>query len=511
MNHGGANLAMVLEARARERGWLTRPAYLVGDAVVTHGEVHDVAARTATVMSGLGVRPSERVMIALADGPELVWAFLGALRLGAVAVPVNPTLTADDHRHLAEEARPTLVVCRAELAPRFAGCWILLGEDLAAIAADAAPHPGVPAAARTPAYAQFTSGTTGRPKAAVHGHGDALVYHQAFAVGAIALGEDDVSLSVSKMHFAYGLGNSLFFPLLAGCRAVLLAAHPRPEAVSDLAHRHQATVLFAVPTFYARLVAGEGGWAGSLRVAVSAGEALIVSLAHRARELLSCPILDGLGSTEVGQTFVSNTLRGVRDATVGRVLDPYEVQVRDGLGRTAEPGNLGTLWVRGPTVLLEYLDRPVAAATDRDGDWLCTRDRAVMDDDGFVSLRGRIDDIELVGGINVAPTEVEDVLSAVPGVLEVAVAGVREGGGASHLEAFVVAAPDAVNDLDAEVVQAARDKLAHHLVPRVVHLVEELPRTPTGKLRRFVLRSGAWSDGSRARSSRAHRQVEAQP
>ncbi|MDQ6781857.1 MAG: AMP-binding protein, partial [Actinomycetota bacterium] len=255
---------------------------------------------------------------------------------------------------------------------------------------------------------------------------------------------------------------------------------------------------FAVPTFYARLVAGEGSgvaegtWAGSLRVAVSAGEALTVALARRCRAFLGCPVLDGLGSTEVGQTFLSNTVSCVRDGTVGRPLEPYQVAVRDGLGRPSEPDALGTLWVQGPTVLIDYLGQAGTAVAGRDGEWLCTGDRAVVDADGFVSLRGRIDDIELVGGINVAPSEVELVLSANPGVMEVAVAGVQDGAGGSHLEAFVVAAPGAGADLGAELVDAARDNLARHLVPRAVHLVDDLPRTPTGKLRRFVLRSGEW-------------------
>jgi acyl-coenzyme A synthetase/AMP-(fatty) acid ligase len=488
------NLALVVEDRARQRGWLGRTAYLAGEAVISHGAVHDGAARAATVLAAFGVRPGDRVMIALPDGVELVWAFLGAIRLGAIAVPVNPALTATDHRHQSEECRPSVVVCGAELADHFADCPILSSEDLVSEAAGAAPHPGAPARADTPAYAQFTSGTTGRPKAALHGHGDALVYHRAFAEGALDLGAEDVVLSISKMFFAYGVGNSLFFPLLAGCRAVLLAAHPRAEAAAGLVERHRVTVLFAVPTFYARLVAGEGGWAGSLRAAVSAGEALSVPLARRCRAFLGCPVLDGLGSTEVGQTFLSNTLSCEREGTVGRPLPPYEVAVRDGLGRPAETDALGTLWVRGPTVLLDYLGGPGAAHAGRDGDWLCTGDRAAIDADGFVCLRGRIDDIELVGGINVAPTEVEQVLSTVPGVMEVAVAGVQDGAGGSHLEAFVVASPGAGPDLRKELVDATRETLARHLVPRAVHLVDELPRTPTGKLRRFVLRTGTWSD-----------------
>jgi len=258
------------------------------------------------------------------------------------------------------------------------------------------------------------------------------------------------------------------------------------------------TVLFSVPTFYAHLVTGgRAGDFSSLRVAVSAGEPLAVALAERARAFLGCPILDGLGSTEVGQTFASNTLSQCRDGTVGRVLTPYEVEVRNGQGRAVGPGRVGALWVAGPTLLLGYLGQSgESVAAKRDG-WLYTGDRGMFDDDGFLHLRGRSDDIELVGGISVRPLEIEAVLSRHPAVMEVAVAAVVGPEGGSRLEAFVVAAPGAgpPASIGAELVAAVRAELAPFKVPRAVVFVDALPRTPTGKLRRFVLRAGAWGRG----------------
>ncbi len=236
-------------------------------------------------------------------------------------------------------------------------------------------------------------------------------------------------LSVSKLYFAYGLGNALFFPLLAGCRAVLLPGHPAAADVAATVRRYGVTVLFSVPTFYAGVVAAGGAEAfTSLRVAVSAGEPLGVPLARRAREFLGCPVLDGLGSTEVGQTFASNTLDVARDGTVGRALPPYRVSVRDPLGGPLPRGEVGALWVAGPTLPLGHV-----------GEWLPTGDFAVLDADEFLHMRGRSDDVELVGGISVAPLEVEAVLSRHPCVTEVAVAGVVDPDGASRLRAFVVA------------------------------------------------------------------------
>ncbi|MDQ4090339.1 MAG: AMP-binding protein [Actinomycetota bacterium] len=456
------NLAAVTQAAAADGGWAGDPAFLAADRSVTHAEVHDGAARTGSLLVAAGAGRGDRVLIALPDGLEFVWAFLGAMRIRAVAVPVNPRLTEADHR--AAAAGAALVVCAADLADRFAGS-VLVGEDLEAMAAGHPPAPAAEVAAGDTAYAQFTSGTTGAPKEVRHAHDHPPVYVEAFARPAIDIRRHDVILSVSKLYFAYGLGNSLFFPLLTGCCAVLHAGHPRPDDIAALVARRRVTVLFSVPTFYAHLVAGgRSADMATVRVAVSAGEALGVELARRARAFLGCPILDGLGSTEVGQTFASNTLAECRDGTVGRALPPYRVRVRDGV-----------LWVAGPTLPLGHA-----------GEWLCTGDRAVVDEDGFLHLRGRVDDVEQVGGISVSPLEIEAVLSRHPAVTEVAVAGVVDDQGASRLEAFVVAAP--TDALESELIALARTELAPFKVPRAVHFVDALPRTATGKLRRFVLR-----------------------
>jgi fatty acid CoA ligase FadD22 len=490
------NLAAALEAAAAGSGWEERPAFLVGDRVFTHGQVHDGAARAATLLTERGVGRGDRVLLVLPDGIEFVWSFLGAVRLGALAVPVNPRLTPGDHRQMLEAVGAAVVLAAGGAAEPFAGrAAVVEAEGLEASLEGRAPHPVVDVGPDDPAYAQFTSGTTGLPKAAVHRHGDPPVYHEAFARPALEIGPDDVSLSVSKMFFAYGLGNSLFFTLLAGCRAVLHPGAPRPDDIAVLVRRHRVSLLFTVPTLYARLstCADRSTW-GSLRAAVSAGETLTPALAERVRDTLGCPVLDGLGSTEVGQTFVSNTLAEQRDGTIGRALPPYEVAVRAPSGEDLPPREMGTLWVRGPTLLLEYLGRPEATAAVKVGDWLCTGDRAVIEPDGFVRHQGRVDDMEIVGGVNIGPLEIEALLAGHPAVTEVAVAGVRDELGASRLEAFVVLAPGAASpdQVADELVGLARERLAPHKVPRAVRFVDTLPRTPTGKLRRFVLRSGEW-------------------
>ncbi|HEX8769403.1 MAG TPA: AMP-binding protein [Acidimicrobiales bacterium] len=488
------NFALRAERAAAAKGWLRDTAFVVGDRAFTHGEVHDGGARMAALLAGLGVTLGDRVLLVAPDGMGFVWTFLGALRLGAVIIPVNSRLTRDDHRGILGHCGARVVVASADAVGHFDDAVTVVEDDLTEVlAGQALHHPGVEVADDDPAYAQYTSGTTGAPKAAVHRHRDPDVYFEAFARPAARIKQHDVLLSASKMFFAYGLGNSLFFTILSGCRAVLHREAPRPDVVAALVAQHGVTVLFGVPTFYAHLVSVAGTRAmPTVRVAVCAGEPLTVVLAERVRRCLGFPILDGLGSTEVGQTFVSNTLDLQRDGTVGRALPPYEVAVRGDDGRPLGHGDVGTLWVRGPTVMAEYLGAPEATAAVIDGDWLKTGDRACVDPDGFVRLEGRIDDIEIVGGVNVAPSEIEAVLADHEAVVEVAVASVRDGLGASRLEAFVVAAPGAppADELATELLARAGERLAPHKVPRDVRFVDALPRTATGKLRRFVLRGG---------------------
>lgn len=495
----GANLAQLLADRVAEHGWADRTAFRgvhAGEASYTHGELHTGIARAAGVLHAAGVRAGDHVLVVLPDTIEFAWTFLGTVRLGAVAILVNPLLSADEHAYMRTDAAPALVVCEQELADRFADAPVLRSDELAARMRDAEPAPARPVTPTTPAYAQYTSGTTGRPKAAVHGHADSAAFYQAMGVHALRLGPDDVLLSVSKAFFAYGFGNSLIFPLFAGASAVLWRDRPTPAGLAALVRRHRPTVLFAVPTFYAKLLEeGDPEPFGCLRAAVSAGEALLPALAERAEAWLGCPVLDGLGSTEVGQTFVSNTLERRRTGTIGAVLPPYEIEVRGEDGRPLTDGSQGVLYVRGPSVLREYLNKPEATAAVLSEGWLRTGDLVRIDDAGFVHHEGRVDDLEMVGGITMSPYEVEQLLATHEAVSEVAVAAVRDHRGASVLRAFVVpsAGHQGSGSVERELQGLARAQLAPYKVPRSVEFVPNLPRTPTGKLRRYVLRQHPWS------------------
>lgn len=483
---GSGNVVAALGERARAPDRRDRPALVDSDGGITHGELHALAARTAGVLAERGVGPGSRVVLRLPDGVGWVAAFLALGRLGAVAVLVNPGLAQTELQAITAAVRPLLTIgSDADVDP----AWL-------ARAAERAPE--APAAVLDPAaplYVQFTSGTTGEPKGAVHRHGDLAHHHEAVGRRMLAIGPADVSLSLSKLYFAYGFGNSLVYPLLSGSSAVLLPGKPEAATVAEVADRFGVTVLHVVPSALAHLVAEADGSAFSrVRVAVSAGERLPPALGERARALLGAPVLDELGSTEIGGAWCANTLDDDLPGTIGRPLHGYRIEVRDRAGRAVPDDVEGQLHVSGPTMFAGYLDRPDATdAVLRDG-VLATRDTGVRRSDGRFVHTGRVDDIELVGGVNVAPAEIEDLLTSHAAVREAAVAAVPDERGATRLRAFVVPAARVLDAgrLGAELIGLVRGRLAPFKVPRSVEVVDGLPRTPTGKLRRHVVRTGRW-------------------
>jgi acyl-coenzyme A synthetase/AMP-(fatty) acid ligase len=487
------NVAADLAGQAARRGWLGRTAFLADDRAWTHGEVHDLAARAASVLVDHGVRPGDRVLLALPDGIGWVTAFLAVARLGAVAVLTNPELTAAEHGLLVEDCTPRLCVTGAALSGRF-DHWLDVA-DLLARAGTAGTAGAQWVDPDTPLYIQYTSGTTGEPKGAVHTHRDLPVYYDAVGLPVLGVGAGDVTLSVSKLFFAYGFGNAFVFPLSSGSAAVLVGDRPPAERVAELVARHRVTMLYAVPSAYAALAEKADRAAfGSLRAAVSAGETLPPALGERATDLLGVPVYEQIGSTEAGHAFCANGVSGNVPGTIGRPVPGYELDLRGRDGGPVPDGAEGELWVRGPTLLREYLNRPEQTARVLVDGWLATRDLACRQPDGTYRHRGRVDDLEMVGGITVSPLEIERVLAGHPQVGEVAVAAVRDGTGATKLRAFVVPTgpPPEAAHLEADLLGLARDRLAAFKVPRTVRVVPALPRTATGKLRRHVVRTGSW-------------------
>ncbi|MFD9391782.1 AMP-binding protein, partial [Streptomyces sp. NPDC060000] len=441
---GPGNLAAYLADLAERRGWGGRAAFHQGHQVWTHGEAHGLGARAARVLTDHGVRAGDRVLLALPDGIAWVAAFLGVARLGAVAVLVNPELPAPEHAFMAEDTDAVLCVTGPGLEDRFDDRARLGADQFLALAPVTEPAAAHPVDAHAPLYVQYTSGTTGRPKGVVHTHGDPKTYHALIGRRLLGITEEDVTLSVSKLYFAYGFGNAFVFPLFSGSSAVLVDRRPTPAAVDELVARHRVTLLYSVPSAYAALIADRGsGHAAcfaSVRAAVSAGEGLPGGLGGQITELLGAPVLEQIGSTEAGHAFCANSLGHDHPGTVGRPVPGFDVELRDRAGRPVPDGAEGELWVRGPTVTPGYLNRPEETRRTLVGGWLATHDRARREPDGAYRHLGRTDDMEMVGGITVSPLEVEAVLRAHPAVGEVAVAAVPDAHGRTRLRAFVVPA-----------------------------------------------------------------------
>ncbi len=482
-------------------------------AGITYEDLLVRVRAAAAALRGLGVSPEERVVLVLLDGIDLVAAFLGALRIGAVPVPLNPLLPARDLAAIAGETRAHVALLageRAGVAAELAagapelellaiaggdaselpGVATRVWADLAGDPADGEPHATWD---ESPGFWLCTSGTTGQPKLAMHRHDDLRLIAEGYAREVLAVGPDDRSLSIAPLFHAYGLGNSLAFPLASGSTAILEPARPpTPALVAELVARERPTLFYAVPTFYSALVAAglpEETFA-SVRLAVSAGEALPAELFLRFRELYGVEILDGIGSTELLHIYLSNRAGEARPGTTGTPVGGYRIALEDEAGRLVGPGTPGQLLVAGETAATGYWCRSEESRRAFRGEWFASGDMYVCSPDGFYTYLGRCDDMFKAAGEWVSPAEVEAVLVEHPDVLEAVVVGECRPDGLAEPVARVVAAPGRSVEPEA-LAEHCRARLAGFKRPRRILVVESLPRTATGKIQRALVREDA--------------------
>jgi benzoate-CoA ligase len=489
-----------------------RLAYVDDRERLTYGDLATRVRAFAAGLVALGLRRDERLLLLAHDTVDWPVAFLGCLHAGVVPVAVNTLLTAADYAYMLLHSRaqaavvsgallPTLrqAIAEANAAPRElivsragadAGSDFHRFETLAAARATAHPADTL---ADEPAFWLYSSGSTGKPKGTVHTHGNLHWTDVTYGRDVLGLREDDVVYSAAKLFFAYGLGNALTFPLSAGATTLLLPDRPTPAAVFEKLTSQRASVFFGVPTLFAALLASPdlpSRERASLRRAVSAGEALPREIGERFATHFGCEILDGIGSTEMLHIFLSNRPGAVRYGTTGVPVPGYDVELRGEDGRGVADGEIGDLFVKGPSAALMYwANRDKSRATFQ-GEWTKTGDKYVRDADGYYVYSGRGDDMLKVSGQYVSPFEVEAALMRHPAVLEAAVIGRIDRDGLTRTKAFVVLKPGhgAGAALEDELKGFVKDKLAPFKYPRYLEFVVELPKTATGKIQRFRLR-----------------------
>ncbi len=520
------NASSYLVDRQVAGGFGERTAVIGTAESLSYAELADEVARTAGALTALGVRPEERVMLLMLDGPTMLAAILGAMRMGAVAVPVSTMLTGAELGGLLTDSRARVLLLSAELTTAAAEAISVSPEVTHVIVEDAvegdvpggdapgfvAPRDGVqvlswtdfragadaipeyPTWEDSPALWLYTSGTTGKPKAAMHRHVNIKLVEQLYGQGVLGVTPEDRCMSVAKLFFAYGIGNSAFFPLAIGATTVLEPGRPTPAGIAARVVADQPTLFFGVPTFYAALLGSDiaDDTFASVRQGVSAGEALPAELFRRFRDRFGVEILDGIGSTEALHIFLSNRAGAVVPGTSGFPVPGYDIALREeATGELVRDGEPGSLYLRGSSLATGYWCRTETTRAVFQGDWLRTGDTYVKEvDTGAYRCLGRSDDMIKAGGIWVSPTEVEARLLEHPSVAEVAVVGLADTDGLDKPVAYVVAAAGHVVDA-AELDSFCRTGLAAFKRPRKVIVVTQIPKTATGKLKRYLLRDQA--------------------
>jgi 4-hydroxybenzoate-CoA ligase len=498
------------------RGLGDKVAFTDSQRSLTYVELQAGTCRFAAALKALGLREENRIILLAHDTVDYPVAFYGAIRAGIVPIPLNTLLTAEQYAYLFADSRAVATVAAASLVPMLLSirdrlpCLrvIIVTEATAAdraalrdvlfledVLAQSEPKPCVaPTMSDEVAVWMYTSGSTGDPKAVKHVHTSLMATARLMGQGTIGIRADDVAFSASKLSFSYGLGNAMSFPLSVGASAVFLPDRPTPQAVLATIRRHRPTIFYAVPSLYAALLAqpdiGPGAGSDRLRLCVSAGEALPAHLGERWREVVGVDILDGIGSTEMLQTFLSNRPGDVRYGSTGKPVAGYEVKIVDEAGRELGAGEIGELVVRGPSAGEGYWNQRAKSRRTFVGEWTYTGDKYLRDADGYYYYCGRTDDMFKVNGMWVSPFEVEAALVSHEAVLEAAVVGKEDGDGLVKPKAFIVLKDGyGADDVLLEKLRAhVKERAGPWKYPRWIDIRVDLPRTATGKIQRFKLR-----------------------
>ena len=485
--------------------------YNAGDGSAhTYNDVLEGTNRTGNALKSLGVRTEERVMLLLPDSPELVCSFFGAIKIGAIPIPTNTLLKSHHYEYLLNDSRARVLIVSEslldEIEPikdqlRHLQQIIVVGgsgnghisyrELIEAASPELAPEM---MSKDDACFWLYSSGTTAFPKGAVHLQHDMIVSADLYARPILDINENDRTFSVAKLFFAYGLGNGLYFPFRVGATTILHPGKPDPERFYEIIQEYRPTIFFCVPTGYARMLAVEDAAerfdTSSLRLSVSAGEALPGALYERWKERFGVEILDGIGSTEIVHIFISNRSGRVKPGSTGEIVPGYEARLVDEHGQDMPRGEVGDLLIKGDSTCTCYWNKHEQTKDTILGQWIRTGDKYLQDEDGYFWHQGRSDDMLKVGGMWVSPVEIEAALMEHPAVLENAVVGVPDHENLIKPKAFIMLKDghQPSDELRAELQKFVKESIGAYKFPRWIKFVDELPKTATGKIQRYKLR-----------------------
>jgi benzoate-CoA ligase len=509
------NMADYFLYRNVEEGREDKICLYFRDETFTYKDAARMSNRAGNALRELGVEIENRVLLALSDRPEFVWTWFGASRIGAVITMVNPMLTANDYRYYLDYTRARVAIIDEISFQNFAEAArdakylraVLVVEkqrnefygfkNFHSFAETIAAMPDELAPADTHkddiAIWLFTSGSTGKPKGAVHLHHDLPFNTEVYAKRTLGINENDLTVSVPKLFFGYATGTNLLFPFSVGGATALFAERSTPEKLFEVIERYRPTILTSVPTMINAMLNVENSAQrdlSSLRMCLSAGEALPVELYNRWKETFGVEIYDGIGSAEMFHIYITNRPGDVKPGSLGKIVEGYEAQIVDAEERAVETGAMGTLRVKGDSAALCYWSAHEKSKDVFAGDWCTTGDQFHLDAEGYYWYHGRTDEMLKVGGVFVAPAEIENCLLRHECVMECAVIGHDAGDGLTKPKAFIVLRENfaACDELADALKDYVKSQLALYKYPRWIEFVDSLPKNDRGKIDRKRLK-----------------------
>jgi benzoate-CoA ligase family protein len=511
------NVATHFVDRNVQEGRGERVAIECGDERVTYQQLLEKTNRVGNSLLALSVRPEERVLLLLLDAPEFLYSFFGAIKIGAVAVPVNTQAKPQDYEYMLNDCRARVAVVSEPLLAhlqsipkerlRYLQEIVLVGEpsqhshsethhSLKDLMGSSSPELRAAHTSKDePAFWLYSSGSTGASKGCVHLHHDMVVCCELYAKGILQMKDTDRCFSVARLFFAYGLGNAGYFPLGCGATTILSPVRPVPATIYADIERYRPTLFFSVPTNFAAMLAhrredGKEFDLSSVRHAVSAGESLPAPLFHRFKERFGVEILDSLGSTETLQMVIANRPGEAKPGSSGKIIPGYEARIVDEHGNAVANNEIGDLLIKGDSTCAGYWNQHEKTKETFVGDWFRTGDKYFRDEEGYFWYAGRSNDVFKVHGLWLSPAEVESALITHPAVREAAVVARQDNDGLTKAAAYLVLntefAPS--EQLARELRELVGQKIGGYKRPRWIEFLSEIPKTATGKLQRFKLR-----------------------